>query len=104
MRSRRELLELVKTDVVMNHKDYYVIHPKDLPTYTVSVRNRLRRYRVYNDINIRSAVRCVDLRLVSSNAFELGYKSNGELISSYRHAQYGIQIPYSTLNKKLRYM
>ena len=103
MKSRRELLELVKTNITSNHKDYYVIHPKDLPTYTVNVRNNLRRYRVYNDINIRSAIRCVDLREVQSNVYELGYKSNYELVSSYRHAQYGIQTPYTTLNKRLRY-
>ena len=103
MKSRREMLELVKTSFMSDHNDYYVVHPKDLPTYTVSVRNNLRRYRVYLDINIRSAVRCVDLREVHSNAYELGYKSNYELISSYRYAQCGIQVPYTTLNKRLRY-
>ena len=106
MKSRRELLELVKTGVISNHKDYYVVHPKDLPTYTVSVRNNLRRYRVYrvrNDINIRSAVMCVDLREVQSNTYELGYKSNGKLLSAYGWTKFGVQVPYSTLNKKLRY-
>lgn len=103
MKSRREILELVKTEIASNHKDYYVVNPVDLPAYTVNVRNNLRRYRVYRDINISSAIRCVDLREVRSNVFELGYKSNYELISSYMWAMSGLQTPYSTLNKRLRY-
>lgn len=103
MKSRREMLELVKTSVMSDHTDYYSVDVACISGLTIRLGNKLRKYRVYVVQSNKAEVRCVNLRDVTSNGFSLGYKSNGELISSYGYAQYGMQIPYTTLNKRLRY-
>lgn len=98
MKSRREMLEFVRTGIFSNHLDAYVI------THT----EWRRLYRVYAEgYPYGSNTYIVELTHSSGMRHKLGFKSNRELLDCYctymMVKDWSNISKYSTYNRKLRY-